>query len=65
MQLPDTTPNNGTRGVLYPILKKPPDYEQTQTVDLPNCFNVTLAKCGDGCHFNVISFEQLNKHSCF
>jgi hypothetical protein len=60
MQLPFSAPNNGTRGVLYPLLKNPPEYEHTPTLDLPNCFEVSLAKCGDGCHFQVNQIKLTN-----
>lgn len=63
MQLPFSAPNNGTRGVLYPLLKDPPDYDHTPTLDLPNCFGATLAKCGDGCHFKVGIFNRLKQGS--
>ncbi|KAI6241991.1 Ectonucleotide pyrophosphatase/phosphodiesterase C27A7.1 [Aphelenchoides fujianensis] len=53
MQLPFSAPNNGTRGLLYPILKSPPDYEHTPMVDLPQCFGVSLAKCGSRCTFKI------------
>ncbi|KAI6199800.1 Ectonucleotide pyrophosphatase/phosphodiesterase C27A7.1 [Aphelenchoides besseyi] len=53
MHLPFSAPTNGTRGLLYNILKDPPEYEDTRLIDLPECFGVSLAKCGDACPFKI------------
>uniref|UniRef100_A0A915CMD5 Uncharacterized protein n=1 Tax=Ditylenchus dipsaci TaxID=166011 RepID=A0A915CMD5_9BILA len=61
MQFPYTADNNGTRGVLYPILKKAPDYEPTQTVELNACEDLDMIKCGDGCHFELNYGENVKQ----
>ncbi|CAD5225199.1 unnamed protein product [Bursaphelenchus okinawaensis] len=63
MQLPIAAPNNGTRGSLYHILKNPPTYENSPQIDLPECFGVSLANCGDGCHFKIQT-EPEEKTAC-
>lgn len=57
MQLSNPAPNNGTRGLLYPILKLAPEHKIVATHRVAECENVALRKCGDGCHFEVIEDE--------
>uniref|UniRef100_A0A914D2M2 Uncharacterized protein n=1 Tax=Acrobeloides nanus TaxID=290746 RepID=A0A914D2M2_9BILA len=56
MGLTNFAPNNGTRGLLNSILRKPKDYEETLLKELPDCIDMSepskiLTKCGDGCQF--------------
>lgn len=53
MRLPIAAPNNGTKGVLYSVLRTPPNYIESDVVDLEICENVEIIKCGDGCYFRV------------
>lgn len=59
MQLKNPAPNNGTYGLLFPILKNPPNYEIVETVVVSECSNFNLLKCGDGCHFEVCLINNL------
>lgn len=58
MQLTYSAPNNGTKGLLKPIMKKPTDHEEEDLKDLPDCMDMSnttkvLTKCGNGCQFEV------------
>lgn len=62
MKLPIVAPNNGTKGLLYSVMKSPPDYIETDVIDLEPCENVKIVKCGDGCYFKVyFTLEYLFK----
>lgn len=46
MKLEQRAPNNGTFGVLNSVLRHPPQIPPTPTIQLPECQNVQILKCG-------------------
>ncbi|KAH7730536.1 Type I phosphodiesterase / nucleotide pyrophosphatase family protein [Aphelenchoides avenae] len=65
MQLPYAAPNNGTKGLLYSIMKSPPALEETSMVDLPECSSIEMFKCGDGCRkFDVPKEDTKDQGTC-